>query len=61
MDISIYISVEIQNIVIANSGVTVLVLVEMIKQQYNYNVKYRRVWQAKRKALISVFGDWDKS
>ncbi|KAA0051208.1 uncharacterized protein E6C27_scaffold1250G00060 [Cucumis melo var. makuwa] len=36
-------------------------LVEMIKQQYGYTVKYRRVWQAKRKALVVVFGDWEKS
>ncbi|KAA0066827.1 uncharacterized protein E6C27_scaffold271G001850 [Cucumis melo var. makuwa] len=33
----------------------------MIKQLYGYTVKYRRVWQAKRKALVAVFGDWEKS
>ncbi|TYK30030.1 uncharacterized protein E5676_scaffold587G00420 [Cucumis melo var. makuwa] len=53
-------SVEIQNIVRANPSVIVLVLVEMIKQQYGYTVKDRRVWQAKRKALVAVFGDWEK-
>ncbi|KAA0057535.1 uncharacterized protein E6C27_scaffold497G00050 [Cucumis melo var. makuwa] len=54
-------SIEIQNIVRADPSVTVSVLMEMIKQQYGYMVKYRRVWQAKRKALVVVFGDWDKS
>ena len=54
-------SVQIQNIVKVDPNVTVHVLVEIIKQQYGYNVKYGRVWQAKKKALITVFGDWEKS
>ena len=43
-------SVQIQNIVKVDPSVTVSVLVEIIKQQYGYNVKYGRVWQAKKKA-----------
>ncbi|KAA0041847.1 serine/threonine-protein phosphatase 7 long form-like protein [Cucumis melo var. makuwa] len=54
-------SIEIQNIGRADPSVTVQVLMEMIKQKYGYTVKYRRVWQAKRKALVAVFGDWEKS
>ncbi|KAA0040601.1 uncharacterized protein E6C27_scaffold262G001760 [Cucumis melo var. makuwa] len=46
---------------VSDPSVTVSVLTEMIKQQYGYTVKYRRVWQVKRKALVAVFGDWDKS
>ena len=54
-------SVQIQNIVKADPSVSVRVLVKIIKQQYGYNIKYGRVWQVKKKALIAVFGDWEKS
>ena len=47
-------SVKIQNIVRAYSSVTVSLLQEIIKQQYDYSVKYRRVWKTKRKVLISI-------
>ncbi|KAA0054283.1 uncharacterized protein E5676_scaffold45G00040 [Cucumis melo var. makuwa] len=56
-----FMSIEIQNIVKADPIVTVSVLMGMIKQQYGYTVKYRQVWQTKRKALVAVFGDWVKS
>ncbi|XP_031741732.1 uncharacterized protein LOC116403927 [Cucumis sativus] len=56
-----FMSVQIQNMVKADPTITVPVLVEIIKQQYGYSVKYERVWQAKKKALITVFGDWEKS
>lgn len=51
--------VKIQNMVRVDSSVIVSLLMEIIKQQYDYNVKYRRVWQAKRKALVAIFGDWE--
>ncbi|XP_038896617.1 uncharacterized protein LOC120084878 [Benincasa hispida] len=54
-------SIEIQNLVRADPGVPVALLQEAIKRQHGYNVNYRRVWQAKRKALIAVFGVWEKS
>ena len=33
----------------------------IIKDKYGYEVHNRRVWEAKRKRLIVVFGDWDTS
>ncbi|XP_031737534.1 uncharacterized protein LOC116402427 [Cucumis sativus] len=56
-----FMSVQIQNMVKADPTITVSVLMEIIKQQYGYGVKYGQVWQAKKKALITVFGDWEKS
>ena len=34
---------------------------QIIKYKYGYKVHYKRVWEAKRKAIITVFGDWDAS
>ena len=56
-----FMSIEIQNLVRADPSVPVAVLQEALKKQYGYNVKYRRVWEAKKKALVAVFGDWEKS
>ena len=56
-----FMSNEIQNLVRADPSVPVAILQEALKKQYGYNVKYRRVWEAKKKALVAVFGDWEKS
>ncbi|XP_022139701.1 uncharacterized protein LOC111010548 [Momordica charantia] len=52
---------EIQNIVRRDPSTSVASLQEVIKKDFGYCVNYRRMWQAKRKALIKVFGDWEKS
>ncbi|XP_022154303.1 uncharacterized protein LOC111021598 [Momordica charantia] len=52
---------EIQNIVRRDPSTSVVSLQEVIKKDFGYCVNYRRMWQAKRKALIKVFGAWEKS
>ncbi|XP_022149421.1 uncharacterized protein LOC111017851 [Momordica charantia] len=52
---------EIQNIVRRDPSMSATSLQEVIKKDFGYCVNYRRMWQAKRKALIKVFEDWEKS
>ncbi|XP_010656657.1 uncharacterized protein LOC104880719 [Vitis vinifera] len=33
----------------------------IVKDKFGYDVHYRRIWEAKRKAMLRVFGDWDES
>lgn len=56
-----FMSFEIHNIIRVDPGASISLLQETIKRKYGYSVNYKRVWQAKRKALIKVFGDWEKS
>ena len=32
-----------------------------MKDKFGYNVHYKRIWEAKRKSIIRIFGDWDES
>ena len=32
-----------------------------MKDKFGYNVHCKRIWEAKRKAIIRIFGDWDES
>ena len=32
-----------------------------MKDKFGYNVHYRRIWEAKRKTMLRVFGDWNES
>ena len=32
-----------------------------MKDKFGYNVHYKRIWEAKRKTIIRIFGDWDES
>ena len=32
-----------------------------MKDKVGYNIHYKRIWEAKRKAIIMIFGDWDES
>ena len=32
-----------------------------MKDKFGYNVHYKRIWEAKRKAIIRIFGDCDES
>ena len=50
-----FMSVEIQNIVRVYPSVTVSMLVEIIKQQYRYNVKDRWVWEVREKLYLLFF------
>jgi len=56
-----FMSIEIQNLVRADPSVPVAVLQEALKKQCEYSIKYRIVWEAKKKALVAVFSDWEKS
>ena len=45
---------EIPTIAIAGLGA-------VIKNKYNYTPSYRKLWDAKQKAIAMLFGDWDMS
>ena len=34
---------------------------EIICTKYKHEVSYYKVWDAKQKAIIKIFGDWEKS
>ena len=34
---------------------------QMVKDKFGYDVHYKKIWEAKRKAMIKAFGDWDES
>ncbi|KAK9105024.1 hypothetical protein Scep_021868 [Stephania cephalantha] len=52
---------EIQSVVKTDQGVTIKTLVEIIKKKYGHEVNYKLMWDAKKKAIEWVFGDWDES
>ena len=53
---------EIQPIIEVDQGISIKALIEIIKARYdNHEVNYKRMWDAKKKAIASAFGDWDSS
>ena len=32
-----------------------------MKDKFGYDIHYKRIWEAKRKTMLRVFGDWDES
>ncbi|KAK9100350.1 hypothetical protein Scep_023780 [Stephania cephalantha] len=52
---------EIQSVVKTDQGVTIKTLIEIIKKKYGHEVNYKLMWDAKKKAIEWVFGDWDES
>ena len=35
--------------------------VDEIRNRYGYMTSYRKAWIAKQKAIVRLYGDWDKS
>ena len=58
---STLIAKEIQNIVRNDLSTPVPTLHQIIKDKYGYKVHYRKVWEAKRKITMVVFGDYNAS
>ncbi|KAL6317566.1 hypothetical protein AAG906_030319 [Vitis piasezkii] len=58
---STFIAREVQNIVQSDHTISILALHQIVKDKFGYNVHYKRIWEAKRKAMIRIFGDWDES
>jgi hypothetical protein len=52
---------EILNVVRRDPSTSIATLSEIIKDKFGYEVHYKRVWKAKRKAVAKVFGDWEAS
>ncbi|RVX02742.1 Serine/threonine-protein phosphatase 7 long form-like [Vitis vinifera] len=52
---------EIQNVVQRDHTTSIATLHQIVKDKFGYDVHYRRIWEAKRKAMLRVFGDWDES
>ncbi|CAH9097342.1 unnamed protein product [Cuscuta epithymum] len=52
---------EIENQVKVEPSITVAALIETSKEKFSYDVSYKKMWNAKQKAIHTVFGDWDKS
>ena len=51
----------ILSLVQANPAISVSVLVAEIRNRYGYMTSYRKAWIAKQKAIVRLYGDWDKS
>ncbi|KAL6342251.1 hypothetical protein AAG906_006874 [Vitis piasezkii] len=52
---------EIQNVVQRDHTTSIATLHQIVKDKFGYDVHYRRIWEAKRKTMLRVFGDWDES
>ncbi|RVW94914.1 hypothetical protein CK203_034566 [Vitis vinifera] len=48
---------EIQNVVQRDHTTSIATLHQIVKDKFGYDVHYRRIWEAKRKAMLRVFGD----
>ena len=55
------ISHHVKNLVEINPRVPVSTIQATIAQQFQYQIKYKKGWCAREKALDSVYGDYDKS
>ena len=40
---------------------SIIALPQMVKDKFGYDVHYKKIWEAKRKAMIKAFGDWNES
>ncbi|KAK9163266.1 hypothetical protein Syun_004168 [Stephania yunnanensis] len=52
---------EVENVVRRDPSISVPVLHQMIKDKYSYDVRYKKVWLGKKKAIAKVYGDWEES
>eukprot|EP00261_Vitis_vinifera_P040633 XP_019081876.1 PREDICTED: uncharacterized protein LOC109124285 [Vitis vinifera] len=52
---------EIQNVVQRDHTTAIATLHQIVKDKFGYDVHFRRIWEAKRKTMVRVFGDWDES
>lgn len=51
----------ILDMVSVKPDVPISLIIERIKAMFSYKVSYRKAWKAKQKAIVKVFGDWEKS
>ena len=40
---------------------SIATLHQMVKDKFGYDVNYKKIWEAKRKAMIKAFSGWDES
>ncbi|XP_025616578.1 uncharacterized protein [Arachis hypogaea] len=45
----------------ADASVSIKVLLNATASHYGFRPTYRRVWMAKQKAVVLIYGDWDES
>ncbi|XP_016165286.1 uncharacterized protein LOC107607905 [Arachis ipaensis] len=45
----------------ADAAVTVKVLQQATEADYGFRPSYRKVWMAKQKAVVQIYGDWEES
>ncbi|XP_074266184.1 uncharacterized protein LOC141588651 [Silene latifolia] len=55
------VSRHIRNLVEADSSIRVQGIIEVILQQFNYTISYKKAWMAKQRAIAEIFGDWEES
>ena len=48
---------EIQNVAQRDHTTSIATLHQIVKDKFEYDVHYRRIWEAKRKTMLRVFGD----
>ena len=52
---------EIESIVKRDPTTSIATLHQIVKDKFGYDVRYMRVWEARRKEIEKVFRDWDES
>lgn len=56
-----FLAQETEGLVKIQPSITIAALKEEVKSKFHYTVSYKKMWQAKQKAIAQVFGDWDTS
>jgi hypothetical protein len=57
-----FIELEVRHLIQADHLVKIKVLQKEIKLlHHNYDTSYYKVWDARRKTIVHLFGDWDES
>ena len=52
---------EIQNVIQSDHTTSIAALHQIVKDKFRYNVYYKRIWEAKKKVIIEIYGDWEES
>nr|XP_004490053.1 uncharacterized protein LOC101492937 [Cicer arietinum] len=52
---------SIKSLLKVDPSIKVKVIIAHIRERYNYTITYRKAWMAKKKAIETIYGNWEKS
>ncbi|RYR15486.1 hypothetical protein Ahy_B04g072239 [Arachis hypogaea] len=51
---------SLESQILSNPSVSIPVLQSAIQASYHFKPSYRKVWMAKQKAIVRIYGDWEE-